>query len=93
MTMKKEYSEKEHQECAASLGLDAAPALFTECILDARANGPGEPVTVAECPEITREGFLRWQSVHGESATVRHRALCLLDKLEREEPVTETQYR
>jgi hypothetical protein len=54
-----EFTEEEHQECAASLGLDSMPPMFTEIVLEQRKHGPAPtPVVVATCPTITREQFI-----------------------------------
>ncbi len=60
--MKREFTEEEHQSCAESLGLESMPPMFTQVILEARANGaPKTPVVVAEFPTMTREEFIAWR--------------------------------
>lgn len=58
--MERQFTEEEHQACAASLGLESMPPMFTQAILEARANGaPKTPVVIAEFPSMTREEHIR----------------------------------
>ena len=62
-----DFTDEEHQACAESLDMDSMPPMFTQVILEARANGAQKaPVVVARCPEMSREEFIAWRDSHKE---------------------------